>query len=416
MSKLPQQRRKSVLVSGASIAGPALAYWLDRYGFDVTVVERAPGVRSGGYPIDVRGTAVDVIERMGVGRELQAAHIAARAVTFVDANGCSLGAIPPYDLSGNDARDVELLRGTLTSMLYEASKKGAARYRFNDSIETLANDGVGVDVRFRSGERQRYDVVLAADGVHSHTRELVFGPEGPFRRDLGYWINLFSMPNDFGLSHGARFFSVPGRTAGVLAVRDSKDVFAALIFTEDTPSSGEHFDQSTQYRRAAAAFSAGGWEVPRLLEAMKNAKDLYFDSVSQIHMPRWSAGRVALVGDAAYAPSFLSGQGTSMALVGAYVLAGELASHDNPSDAFAAYEQLTRPFMEANQGLATRDTGSLLLPRTQAAIDARNALLARLDAGATVGDSADTAREVHNALQLPDYPRRSVPEAAAQTD
>jgi 2-polyprenyl-6-methoxyphenol hydroxylase-like FAD-dependent oxidoreductase len=398
-------REKSILVSGASIAGPALATWLDRYGFDVTVVERAPGVRSGGYPIDVRGTAVDVIERMGLGRKLHAAHIAAREVAFVDAQGRTLGAIPPYDLSGNDARDVELLRGALTTMLYDATKSGATRYRFNDSIDALVDDGTGVDVRFKSGERGRYDAILAADGVHSHTRELAFGPEAPFRRYLGYWFNIFSMPNDFGVSHGAKFYSVPGRTAGVLAVRDSKEVFAALMFTEDAPPSDEPRDAAEQYRRTGAAFSAGGWEVPRLLEAMKSAKDLYFDSVSQIRMPRWSAGRVALVGDAAYAPSFLSGQGTSMALVGAYVLAGELASHDDPAAAFAAYERITRPFMEANQGLATRDTGSLLLPRTQAAIDARNELLAKLAAGGKVGERADTAREVHNALQLPAYPR-----------
>jgi 2-polyprenyl-6-methoxyphenol hydroxylase-like FAD-dependent oxidoreductase len=399
-------KSRSVLVSGASIAGPALAYWLDRYGFDVTVVERAPTVRSGGYPIDVRGTAIDVIDRMGLLPRVQAAHIASRELRFVDGEGRVIGSIPPYELTSNQTgRDVELPRGALTMLLHDLTSERPIRYRFNDSIDTLEDDGSGVEIQFKSGDCHRYDVVIGADGLHSRTRRLVFGPEEQFNHHLGRCFNIFSMPNDMGLSHGGIIYGEAGRTAGAFAVRNSKDVFGFLVFASDDPPFGAHPDVEEQCKRTEAVFADGGWEVPRLLKAMRHAEDLYFDTVSQIRMPVWSSGRVALVGDAAYAPSFLSGQGTSLALVGAYVLAGELASQDNPSDAFAAYERMTKPFVEANQALAIEGNGYLLLPRTPQEVAARNRILASLAAGERDGMGNDRAREVHSMLRLPDYTR-----------
>jgi len=396
----------SVLISGASIAGPALAYWLDRYGLGVTVVERASAVRSGGYPIDIRGTAMEVIERMGLRPQIDAAHIASRALTFVDAKGQTIRTLPIYELTGNEAdRDVELPRGELTTLLYDLTRDSRVRYRFEDWVETLEDDGAGVDVRFKGGERQRYDLVIGADGIHSNTRRLVFGPEAPFSSYLGSTFNLFSLPNDLGLSHGAVVYAEAGRTAVVMAVRDSLELFAMLTFATDMPPFGVHPDKAEQIRRTAAVFADGGWEVPRLLDAMQRADDLYFDTVSQIRMPSWSKGRVALVGDAAFAPSFRSGQGTSLALVGAYVLAGELASHDDPTDAFAAYEHIARPFVEANQALAIKEDGDLLLPRTPEELDARNRMLAAFTPGQS-GDSSGKARAAHSALTLPDYQGR----------
>lgn len=404
MSNVPVEKFRSVLISGASIAGPALAYWLDRYGFEVTVMERAPSIRIGGYPIDIRGTAIEVVKRMGLLAEVEAAHIASRAVTFVDAAGKTVGTIPIYDLTGNEAgQDVELPRGTLTSLLYGLTADSRVRYRFADSIEALEDDGTGVDVRFRSGEHRRYDVVIGADGLHSNTRRLVFGPEEPFNHYLGSAFSLFSMPNDRGLSHGGIIYAEAGRAAGVLAVRDNPDLFAMLIYATDTPPFVARPDAAEQIRRTAAVFADGGWEVPRLLEAMRNADDLFFDTVSQIRMPSWSKGRVALTGDAAFAPSFRSGQGTSVALVGAYVLAGELASHDDPAHAFASYERMLRPFVEANQALATREVGSLFLPRTQEQLEKRNRMLASLRDGHAAEVLSDDARDVHSSLQLPDY-------------
>ncbi len=397
-------KSRSVLISGASIAGPTLAYWLDRHGFDVTLVERASAVRSGGYPIDIRGTAMGVIERMGLRPQVEAAHIASRSLTFVDAEGRTIGTIPMYDLMGNaKARDVELPRGVLTTLLYALTKNSRVRYRFDDSIDALEDDGAGVDVCFKGGERQRYDVVIGADGLHSNTRRLVFGPVAPFNHYLGYTFNLFSMPNDLGLSHEAIVYAEAGRAAGVYAVRDSPDLFAFLIFATETPPFGVHADKTEQIERTAAVFAAGGWEVSRVVEALRRADDLFFDAVSQIRMPCWSKGRVALVGDAAYAPSFRSGQGTSIALVGAYVLAGELAAHDDPADAFTAYERIVRPFVEANQALAIKKDGNYFLPRTQEELDARDRMLAAFKPGGSGEDLSRSARAVHSALTLPEY-------------
>jgi len=396
---------RSVLISGASIAGPVLAYWLDRYGFKVTVVERASAVRSGGYPIDIRGTAHDVVERMGLLRAVQAAHISSRALTFVDTNGGGIATISPCDLAANEERDVELPRGVLTTLFYDLTKSSAIRYRFDDSIETLGEDGTGVEVGFKSGERRRYDVVVGADGLHSNTRGLVFGPEEPFRRDLGFTFSLFSMPNDLGLSHSAMIYSEPGRTAAVLAVRESPELFVMLAFATEKPGSGARLSAEEQIERTARVFAHGGWELPRLVAAMRQTDDLYFDSVSQIRMPHWSKGRVALAGDSAFAPSFLSGQGTSLAIVGAYVLAGELASHEDPADAFAAYERIARPFVEANQDLPFREGGSSLILRTQEELDARNRMLTTVANGDVPKKQNDSVRQVHNSLRLPDYER-----------
>ena len=404
MSNMQVRKSRSALISGASIAGPALAYWLDRYGFDVTVVERASAVRSGGYPIDIRGTAMVVVGRMGLRPQVEAAHIASRSLTFVDTDGKTIGTVPVYDLAGNVAgRDVELPRGALTTLLYDLTRNGAVRYRFEDSIETLRDDGAGVDVRFKSGEHQRYDVVIGADGLHSNTRRLVFGPEEPFNHYLGYTFNLFSMANDLGLSHEAIVYAEAGRAAGVYAVRDSSELFAFLIFATETPPFGARADSTEQVERTAAVFAGSGWEVPRMVDALRRADDLFFDTVSQIRMPCWSNGRVAFVGDAAYAPSFRSGQGTSIALVGAYVLAGELAAHDDPTDAFVSYERIARPFVEANQALAIKKGDDYFLPRTQEQLDARNRMLASFKPGGSGEDLSQSARAVHSALTLPEY-------------
>lgn len=396
-------RKRRVLVSGASIAGPTVAYWLDRFGFDVTVVERAAAVRGGGYPIDVRGPAVEVTERMGILPQLRQAHIGSKRITFLHPDGSVAGAVQPEALTGGVERhDIELPRGDLTDLLYGLTRDGSIRYVFNESIASLDEDDEGVRVAFASGATGRYDVVIGADGIHSRTRRLILGPEAPFSRYLGYCYNGFTMPNFLGLSHESLAYATPGRYAILSAVKDLPTLHAFLIFASEQPPSIEHQDADSQRRLVAEMFSGLGWEVPKLVEAMQGADDLYYDVVSQIRLERWSKGRVVLVGDAAFAPSFLSGQGSSLAMIGAYVLAGELATCGDPFDAFARYETRMRPFVAANQDLAG-DGGAFLLPLTQAQIDARNAALASQvkDDGAAL--PGETSRPVHGALQLPDY-------------
>lgn len=387
----------TVLISGASIAGPALAYWLDRHGFDVTVVEKAPRIRGGGYAIDIRGTALGVVERMGILPELRRAHVDTRRISFVDVDGSAIAAIHPEYALGDDTHDIEVRRGDLADSLYRLTRD-SVEYLFDDSIATLDDRGDHVDVAFRGGGRRRFDLVVGADGLHSHTRSLVFGPEEQYHRYLGRAFAGFTLPNDFGLEREAVIWNVPDRGAAFYAYGPRETVHGFLVFGLEEPPFGAFRDPEAQRDLVAATFPERQWEIPRLVAAMREADDLFFDIVSQIHLPVWSKGRVALAGDAAHAPSFLSGQGSSLALVGAYVLAGELAGHADHTAAFTAYEDVMRPFVTANQALATTG-GTVVTPRTQEELDARNRALR----GESALPTRDRGRAAYNALRLPEY-------------
>ncbi|RZT20771.1 2-polyprenyl-6-methoxyphenol hydroxylase-like FAD-dependent oxidoreductase [Kribbella sp. VKM Ac-2569] len=386
----------TVLISGASIAGPALAYWLDRYGFEVTVVEKSGVIRGGGYPIDIRGTARDVVDRMGLLPRLQKAHVGTRRISFVDPDGTPIAAIQPESLTGGaEGLDLEVRRGDLADALY-APIKDRVEFLFDDSIATLDDRGDRVDVVFASGTARTFDLVIGADGLHSNTRRLVFGPEEQFHRYIGYAFAGFTLPNDFGLSREGVVWNVPGRAAVFYAQEPDQDVHGFLTFRQEEPPYDAFRNPQAQRELVAAKFPEQSWHVPRLVQAMGEADDMFFDVVSQIHMPTWSRGRVALAGDAAHATSFLSGQGSSVALVGAYVLAGELATYADHATAFTAYEQRIRGFVEQNQALVENGRSSLA-PETQELIDARNAALRS-------GAAASAQRhEAHTALDLPEY-------------
>jgi 2-polyprenyl-6-methoxyphenol hydroxylase-like FAD-dependent oxidoreductase len=365
--------RGSVLISGASIAGPALAYWLDRYGFEVTVVERAPEIRGGGYAIDVRGTALEVVRRMGVLPRLREAHLDTRSITFLAPDGEVITTMAPDALNGGAGQDVELPRGRLTEVLAEAVGDDV-EFRFGDSIASLDQHEHGVDVVFRSGQRRTFDLVVGADGLHSNTRALAFGPEERFHHYLGFCYAGFTMRGDFDLSRGGTIWNAPGRSAVLYAMGDTGTVYGFLSFALPEPPFTAFRDPAAQRDLVASMFADDGWQLPHMIDAMHASPDLFFDIASQIHLPSWSAGRVALVGDAAYAPSFLTGQGTSLALVGAYMLAGALATEPDHETAFAAYEQGIREYVRLNQAIVTAGKADLI-PGTEAELTQRNAAL-----------------------------------------
>ncbi|MET0135932.1 MAG: FAD-dependent monooxygenase [Kibdelosporangium sp.] len=391
-----------VLISGASIAGPTLAYWLHRYGFDVTVIEKAPTVRDGGYPIDIRGTALGVLDRMGVLPQVRAAHIHTHSLRFVGQDGRTVGSLQPETLTGGvRGRDLEVARGRLTSVLYD-SVRHDVEFRFNESIATMRAHDNGVDVTFASGAQQEFGLVIGADGLHSNTRRLAFGPEEPFVRYLGYCFAGFTLPNDLGLAHEGITFTAPGRMATLYAPGCTDTLHGFLVTARPQPPLAELGDVAAQRDLMAKVFSGDRWEVPRLVEGMRAADDVFFDVVSQIHMPRWSRGRVALAGDAAHAPSFFSGQGSSIALVGAYLLAGELATRADHTEAFARYERISRPFVKVNQALA--DTGSsTLAPASTQALWLRNQMIRIAPLLVRTGLFGRSARRANSALALPSY-------------
>ncbi|RNG30761.1 FAD-dependent monooxygenase [Streptomyces botrytidirepellens] len=352
-------RNMRVLISGASVAGPALAYWLDRYGYEVTVVERYARLRPGGQAIDVRGTALEVCERMGVLEEIRAHSTGLRGMSTVDGDGKELSSTTEWTASGGrlDTPDVEILRDDLATILVGAGGKGI-EYLFDDSIAALAQGPGEVAVTFRSGLSRTFDLVVAADGVHSSTRRLVFGPEENFIRPLGSYLAVWTVPNYLGLDRWQVAYLMNDADAWggmVMSVRDNTEARVYVGFGSDEPPARVLGDRTPSEHKQLVAerYANARWEMPRLLEYMWGAPDFHFDAVAQIHMDSWSRGRVALLGDAGYCGSPASGQGTSMALVGAYVLAGELkAAGGDHTTAFAAYEHELRDFVTANQELA----------------------------------------------------------------
>jgi len=346
-------KQTTVLISGASIAGPALAYWLHRHGFAPTVVERAPEIRPGGQAIDVRGAALDVVERMGLLAAVRGASTRMRGMSVVDADGRELMRTTEATLTGGrlDSPDVELMRDDLARLLYDATRDDVP-YVFDDAITALEQDDDGVHVRFARGAPRRFDLVVGADGLHSATRRLVFGEESRFIRHLGTYLAIFSVPNYLELDHWQVFHHAETAMVGIYSARDNREARAMLGFG----SPGLEFDPrdlARQRQLVREHLQGVGWEAPRLLAAMADAPDFYFDSMSQIHLDSWSQGRVALIGDAACCSSPMSGQGSSIALVAAYVLAGELAAaNGHHRRGFAAYEAALRGYVDVNQRLA----------------------------------------------------------------
>jgi 2-polyprenyl-6-methoxyphenol hydroxylase-like FAD-dependent oxidoreductase len=386
----------SVLISGASIAGPALAFWLRRRGFDVTVVEKSHALRGGGYPIDIRGTALGVVDRMGLLPRLREAHVNSQRITFLNGDGSLVTSMRPETLTKSAGHDLEVRRGDLAEILYDTVRDDV-EFLFDNSIVALDDHAGGVDVTFRSGLRRTYDHVIGADGLHSAVRALTFGPEERFHHYLGYCFAGFTMPNLLDLAYEGLMWNEPGRSAVMYAVGAGESVHGFLSFARAEPPFGAFRDPEAQRDLVASVFADDGWEVPHMVKAMREADDLFFDTVSQIHLPHWSAGRVALVGDAAYAPSFLTGQGSSIALVGAYVLAGHLATAKDHTAAFEAYERETRPFVEANQGLV-QEGNAEMFPSTAEALAARNAALRE-----RTTMPAEAGRPEHSAMTLPEF-------------
>jgi 2-polyprenyl-6-methoxyphenol hydroxylase-like FAD-dependent oxidoreductase len=341
-----------VLIVGASIGGPALAYWLHRYGIgDITVIERAPALREGGYCVDVRGVALDVVERMGLREVLRPLEANTLSTAVVDRKGRTFGRTP-RGFGVIDPDDIEILRGDLARVMVEATRTGV-RYRFDESIASLEQHAASVDVSFTSGARETFDVVIGADGVHSRARELAFGAEKSFVHPLGSCMAIWSAPNRLGLDREQRLFQDINRIGSVKSTNDNQRLNIAVFF-KHAPEAFDHRDVPGQRRLVADAFGDAGWEFPFLIDEMWRAADFYSDITCQVRMPCHSRGRVALVGDAAYCPSPLSGQGTSLALVGAYVLATALAREPSVAEAFRSYEETIAGFVLKNQEIAEK--------------------------------------------------------------
>jgi 2-polyprenyl-6-methoxyphenol hydroxylase-like FAD-dependent oxidoreductase len=384
-------KKLHVLVSGAGVAGPALALALDRRRFAVTVVERAPGLRDGGQAVDFRGPVHRaVLDRLDLWEPICQHRTRPGPLSFVDRDGRPRVTMPEVMASG----DVEILRGDLVQLLYERTRD-AVDYRFGDHLVGLTDGPDGVAVQFAHGPPATFDLVVGADGLHSGVRALVFGPEAALLRHHGYQIATFVLPGPARHPPGARIFSVPGRAVGVFS--SDQGARALLVYT----GGPERRAPEEHKRLLRHEFDELGGETQAILDTLDGADDLYVDSIATVHVDRYAEGRVVLLGDAAYGGT-LGGQGTSLAIVGAHVLAGELGRAGSVPDAFAAYERVMRPYATRCQAGATR-AGSFFAPRTAGGLWLRDRFYGLLTTPLLLGVFEWMVKDAATDLQLPAY-------------
>jgi 2-polyprenyl-6-methoxyphenol hydroxylase-like FAD-dependent oxidoreductase len=385
----------SVLISGVGIAGPTLAYWLSVYGIESTLVERAPRLRTGGYVIDFWGSGFDVAERMGLLADIRRDGYDIKELRLVDGRGWRVGGFKLDAFrTATRGRYVSIPRSDLAKIIYRKIEERCETI-FGDSIKVIEQGTEGVNVAFEHGPPRRFDVVIGADGLHSVVRRLTFGEEARFERFLGLRVAAFEaagyQPRDEDIYIS---YSVPGKQVGRLSMRNDRTLFL-LIFNDEGESLVDPFDTKSHKDILRSHFGNMGWECPQIMAAMEACDEIYFDRVSQIRMDTWSQGRVGLIGDSAFCPSFLAGQGSALAMVAAYVLAGELGKADQtPEEALRRYEQELRAFISGKQIAAVKLAGSFA-PQTRFGLFLRNQvtkafalpLVARWVMGSTLLDS-----------------------------
>jgi 2-polyprenyl-6-methoxyphenol hydroxylase-like FAD-dependent oxidoreductase len=377
-----------VLISGASIAGPAVAFWLNRYGFEVTVVEKAPEVRAGGQAVDFKGpTHHSVLQRMGILDAVQRASVADNDGAIVNAKGRKIGVVPGAFSGG----EINIPRGDLARIVYDLTAD-KCEYVFGDSISTLTETADGIDVTFNHGAPRTFDIVIGADGIHSNVRKLAFGPESDYVTHLGYYYVLA----DLDAGDDDVLYNEPGRMAGL----GGSKAPAFFVFASD-PLPGARDDVKLQKQQVMDAYRGGAWRLPELMAMIPDSPEFYMDSISRVTTDHYAKGRVALVGDSAYGNA-LGGFGTGLSVVGAYVLAGELSRADGDfAVAFARYEAKYRGYASVSQKI---NAGRLLAPRSHLGIVGRNLLFTALKLFTPAMKAFD--RPAKN-ITLDDYPQPS---------
>lgn len=367
-------KSKSILISGASIAGLTAAYWLDRYGYHVTVVELAEGLRTGGWPVGLRPDAKEVLRKMEILETLEDRGLKPGKTSFYNGLGRHYRTITPKH--DDSAMTLEVFRDDLIRTIYDATSKRVI-YLFGQRIMNIFQHEDKVDTVLTNGEKRTYDFVIGADGIHSGVRKLVFGEESSFSCFLEMYSCVFDLRSHNSMdSNYARIYNTAGKLAYVFSHNNRS--IALLVFRSQLPVNYDHRDTDQIKNILIESFERKDWNIASVLEALRETRSLYFGSVSQIKMPSWSKGRVALVGDAAYCPSFLAGSGANLALLGATTLVQEFMRADgNHLTAFQKYEESFRDTVTNTQSNIDFDKG-FLIPKTKSAIWARNQFISAI--------------------------------------
>jgi len=371
MRDMDQQKRR-VLITGASVAGTTLAWWLNHWGFDVTVVERHPQFRDGGQNIDVRGAGRDVLHKMRLEDVVARNGTGEEGIRFVNENNETIAEFD-VDEIGPDGptAELEILRGDLARILFEACGHDT-RFRFGDCVEDIDDQKDGAVVTFKSGNQENYDLVIVAEGVGSSTREMFFmGENEP--RWLDVIMGYFTIPKSESDVDHCRIYTA-GEGRSIWLRPDNKGTTRVILVVQKKPDEEDALSPEEQKEFLRQHFHDAGWEAPRVLQGLNTADDLYFDVLRQVKMERWSSGHVILTGDAAWCATPISGIGTTLAIVGAYVLAGELATAKDLDTALHRYDELMRPYVEKGQGVP-KIAPKMLQPQTRFGVALQHAVL-----------------------------------------
>nr|AIA13257.1 FAD_TeRes [uncultured bacterium] len=381
----------NILVIGAGIAGPSVCYWLKRFGFSPVLIEKSANLRKGGHALDVRGVAIDLVKRMGIYEKIGNRRTQVEFGRYMDTQGNILHEEKGERFCYREGEDVEITRGDLVEILIDAIE-GVPCY-LNQSIDSIKQRDSDVAVRFKDGKIEYYDLIIGADGLHSTTRRMVFDKDEYQLTNLGAYFSVFSIPNYLNLNHTEIQFEANQKLISMTSDKNPKMAEVAFMFRVQNVLNNRR-DENEQKRFLRDTFQGFGWETSKILELMSDSDDFYFDSVSQVKMKSWTKGRVALLGDAGYCASPISGQGNNLALVGAYVLAGELKqASDNYHQAFNRYNELLHPFIEANQKLGVLVNESFLVQdevSKEVAEERSNKIM-------------EEVKIVSNMISLPDY-------------
>lgn len=382
---------KKILVVGSGIAGPSVCYWLKRFGFSPTLIEKQPDIRTGGQALDVRGVATHIAREMGIYDQISNQRTRIECGRHVDVEGNILQEEHGETFGFRQDDDVEIVRGDLVRILMGTIPDVPCH--FGQTVNRIDQNEEAVAVTFEDGRMEHYDLVIGADGIYSSIRRMVFDEDEYQLVKLGSYLSTFTVPNYLNLQRTELMCEKDQKLIRISSDQDPDEAIVGFMF-RSRHELRDPRDENEQKRFLCDTFRDFGWEAERILDLMPNSDDFYFDSISQVKMKSWTKGRVALVGDAGYCASPLSGQGNNLAFVGAYLLAGELkVAKGNYNQAFKRYNELMRPFVEENQGFGLWVSKSYLVPDevSEKVAEERTDKILKM------------IKRVSNAIVLPDY-------------
>ena len=361
---------KKVLVSGASFAGLSTAYWLNKLGYQVTVVEISKSLKKGGTPVDIRENTVDIVKRMGIFQLIEQNRLAPKMMEFKNADDLTVGFFQEENGEHIHHDEYEIERDVLLAILFDIVKNDV-EFIFSDSITALEETEDKVHATFKNSPQRSFDLVFGCDGIHSAVRRIWFGHEAEYVYFLEQYFSITIVNKLLINDDTAQMFNVPDKAVMLNAYNNKTDIVLCFRSEEEIPY--DYRDEEQQRKIILEQFAGAGWRTAELLEEVMRSKTFYFDKLCQVKMPSWTKGRVALVGDAGYCASPAAGRGGSLAIDGAAALADAFQKHNGNFElAFQAYNQDFRPFIEEIQAEAVNVGLEMLVPRTEEAIQKRN--------------------------------------------